>query len=140
MLGLAVATPVWGLGGLVWALFMFVIVGGDPLGWLCAGIGWGMSCWLFFAIWLVIGMREQVVRLPLIDVPTLRERLAKILKRSWYRVEQQSPTRIVCKPRIGLLPRLLDYSNLLVQVGDDGIELIGPAVLVKRVRKKLMAA
>jgi hypothetical protein len=86
-----------------------------------------MSCWFLFAIWLVIGMREQVVRLPVIDVPTLPERLAKILKRSWYRVEQQSPTRIVCKPRIGL-PRLLDYNNLLVQVDNDGIELIGPGI------------
>jgi hypothetical protein len=139
VLNLAVATPVWGLGGLIWGLLMLVIVGGDPLGWLFAGIFWGMSCWFFFSIWLVIGTREQVVRLPMIDVPTLHERLAKILKRNWYRVEQQSPTRIVCKPKFGL-PRLLDYNNLLVQVGHDAIELIGPAVLVKKVRKKLAAA
>src|SRR5438128_1097750 len=69
--GLAVATPLWGVGGLVWGLLMLVILGGNPLIWLFAGIFWAVSCWFFFSIWLVIATRELVVRLPMIDVSTL---------------------------------------------------------------------
>ena len=88
---------------------------------------------------MLIVLRELVVRIPYIAPPNLGERLADGLKQFKYTVERSAPYNYVCKPTRGLARRW-GYGQLQVAVHRGGVDLIGPATLVNRVKKHLLAA
>jgi hypothetical protein len=102
---------------------------------------WGAALWLVFSICILIAYRELSTSVPLAEAVALPERLGEAVKRLGYRVEQLSATRFVGKPRYGLARLLsLEFTKLHVLVRDGHANLIGPASVVKRVRKKLLAS
>ncbi len=137
LLAIVVNVPVWGIAGLGWGLFMTLWMGGDLVRWVIGGVYWAIFMWITFSILLLILLRDIVVRIPIQKNAALGEQLARAVKRIRYTVEQESPSSYVCKPK-SWLPRLLEMNRLDVHVMDDKIELTGPALTVKRVRKKLL--
>jgi hypothetical protein len=106
---------------------------------LYLGLLWGAFLWFLQSIRLLIDYRGVSANILLPEAATLPESLRQVLKRLGYTVEQQSPTRFVCKPRPDLARLLLslEFNNLYVQLREDSADLIGPAIAVNRVRKKL---
>ena len=136
-LGILLSIPLWGIAGLIWGFLMALTMGGSVIGWLFMGLLWGGTVWFFFSISMAILYREISTVIPLQEVETLHERLASAVKSSRYTVERQSATRFVCKPKRGLLA--LEYTKVHVQILNGSIHLNGPAVIVNKVRKKLLA-
>jgi hypothetical protein len=130
--------PLWSIGGVFWGTAMALVMQqGSLIGWLVAGAFWGVFCWFVTAILMLIGFRELVVRMPAIDPETVGDRLAVTTKKFRYAVEQASPYQYVCKPTRGLLRHVADFGLMRVFLHQEGIDLIGPAMLVNRVRKEL---
>jgi hypothetical protein len=76
---------------------------------------------------------------PLGETTTFPERLAEAVKPVRYTVEPQSPSSFVCKPKHFLVRLLsLELNYLHVVLRDGSVALTGPAVIVNRVRKKLL--
>ncbi len=138
ILGIVLFIPLWGIAGLCWGSFMVLFMGGGLIMWLFAGVLWGASCWFFFAIYLLIAYREVSLNIPLQETATFPESLRKAVKPLWYMVEQQSSARFVCKPKFGLF-RFLEFAKLQVRLLDGSVDLIGPAIAVKKARKGLLA-
>ncbi len=136
-LGILLGIPLWGIAGLIWGFLMALTLGGALIGWLFMGLLWGATVWFFFSICMAILYREISTDIPLQEVATLPERLASAVKSSRYTVERQSATNFVCKPKRELLA--LAYTRLHVHLLEGSVRLVGPAVIVKRVRKKLLA-
>jgi hypothetical protein len=141
VLAVVLTIPLWAIAGLSWGLFMTYWMGGSLIAWLLAGLLWGASVWFVFSIFMMLAYRELSSTLLLQDSATLSEQLDETAKSIRYAVEQESPTRFVCKPEHGLA-RLLswDFTKVNVLLRDGRVELIGPAVLVKRMRKRLLAS
>ncbi len=137
LLAIVFNVPVWGIAGLGWGLLMALLMGGSLVGWLIGGIFWAIFMWFFFSILLLILLRDIVVRIPIHKNAALDKQLAEAVKRLRYTVEQESPSTFVCKPKFGL-PRLLEINRLDVHVVDDNVELAGPAIVVNKLRKKLL--
>ena len=133
--------PLWGIAGLGWGLFMTFWIGGSLIGWLFAGLLWGASVWFVFSFIMMIVCRELSTTIPLQENATLPDRLGDAAKSIRYTVEQLSSTSFVCKPKHGL-PLLLsfEFTKLHVLLRDGRADLIGPVVLVKKMRKRLLAA
>lgn len=137
LLGLNI--PLWGIGGLVWGIFMTLLTDGQLGKWLIIGMFWAAACWFLFAILLIIIYREIEARIPAGNLAELPQRLATGLKHFRYTIEQQSPTNFVCKPTKALTRIIpLECTKLHVEVEDGSIDLSGPAFVVKRVRKELL--
>ena len=134
---MALGIPLWGIAGLGWGLFMILLMGGNFVGWLIGGVAWAIFMWFFFSILVLILLRSIVVHIPINKNAPLDKKLAEAVKRLRYSVEQESPSTFVCKPK-SWLPRLLEMNSLDVHVTDDNIELTGPALIVKKVREKLL--
>ncbi|HTU19023.1 MAG TPA: hypothetical protein VMG10_13260 [Gemmataceae bacterium] len=139
--------PLWGIAGLAWgfamALFMngfsmALFLNGSLIIWLFLGLLWGAFVWFFYSVALVIQFREAPANIPCLEVETLPERLTKAVKRLRYTMEQQSSTSFVCKPKRGLA-RLFEFSKLHVSLLDASVDLIGPAFVVNKLRKQLLA-
>jgi hypothetical protein len=137
LLGVVLGIPLWGIAGLGWGFGMTLLMNGSLIGWLFGGLFWGATMWVFYAFFLLIAYRELSTNIPLQETATLPERLDKAVKSFRYTVEQLSPTSFVCKSKRGLLA--LEYTKLHVQSVDGSAHLIGPAVIVNKVRKKLLA-
>jgi hypothetical protein len=133
---LGVSLPMWLIGGLLWGWFMQVFLGGHVAGWLLAGVLWGVCCGLLFSAFLIVPMREIVLRVPLEKSAGLAERLAEAAQSQRYFVEEKTPEVFLCKPRFGLA-RLLQCNQVAVQVQGDSLLLRGPAGIVKKIRGKL---
>lgn len=133
--------PLWGMGGIAWGLLMAFIIG-TPGSWilfLFLGLLWGASVWFFFSIVMAITHREKTITIPLQETNLLSDRLDEAVKRARYTIEQQSQTSFVCKPK-HFIARLFDFQRLHVSIWDNGVELIGPALIVNKVRKQLLAS
>ena len=130
--------PLWTIAGLGWGLAMALFTSGSLIYWIFPGLLWGGSMWFFFSIVMAITYREISTTLPLQDATALPQRLDKAAKRLRYIVEQQSSTSFVCKPK-PIIARLFEFSRLHVSMGDDSVDLVGPAIIVKKVRKALLA-
>jgi hypothetical protein len=138
LLALVFCIPVFGLAGLVWGLLMALTTDGSLIGWLVIGQLWGVTVWFFSSILLAIVSREVTVALPPQETATFAERLGKAVRPHRYTVEQQSPTSFVCKPRRALFS--FECNKLHVRLRDGGAVLVGPAILVNKVRKRLLAS
>jgi hypothetical protein len=138
LITIGVMIPAWAFGAILWGLGMAIFMKGNPLGWMIAAFFWGISCWFFTAIFALIGLRELVVRIPPVDPNGLGDRLAEALKKMKYVVQQTAPFSYICKPTRGLFRNLVELNTLQVHVHQQGVDLIGPAVLVNRVRKHLL--
>jgi hypothetical protein len=134
ILSIVLSIPVWGGAGLIWGLLMATFMGGSLLGGLLLGLLWGASVWFFFAIYLLVAYRELSTTIPLQETAALPEQLAKAVKPLRYKVEQQSAISFVCKPNLGLA-RLFELGKLHVRLHQGSIEMVGPAIVVNRVRK-----
>jgi hypothetical protein len=147
VLFIALYIPLWGIAGLGWgftmALFMngftmALFLNGSLIIWLFLGLLWGAFVWFFYSITLVVLFREVSANILLPEAEALPERLAKVVKRLRYTMEQQSSTSFVYKPKRGLA-RLFEFSKLHLYLRDGNLDLIGPALVVKKVRKQLVA-
>jgi hypothetical protein len=137
LLSVVVGIPVWGIAGLGWGFMMALTLSGSLLIWLLLGLFWGAFVWFFVSIFQLIMGREVSTKLPMPDNAMLSELLDKAVKPLRYIMEQQSSTSFVCTPKRGLA-RLFECNKLHVQLLDDGLHLIGPAIVVNKVRKKLL--
>ena len=115
-------------------------MGGAPIGYLVGGLLWGAFMWFSFAVLIVIFYRELTTRFPLPDAGTLPERLAEVVKPYRYTVQQSSPTSFVCESKRGLGRFIsFEYTKIHVEWRDGCVHSSGPAFLVNKVRKKLLA-
>jgi hypothetical protein len=137
LLAVLFTIPLWGVAGLVWGLVMALLMAGSLIGWLWAGLLWGAGCWFFSSIFLLIVYREVTTFLPPQEATTFAERLGEAVQPLRYTVEQQSPTSFVCQPRRAIVS--FECNKLHVRLHDGSTVLIGPAVLVNKVRKRLLA-
>ena len=141
LLFVVLSIPLWGIGGLFWGLMMALMLGGVPgslIFWLILGLLWGASVWFFYSIALAITHREVSMNVPLQETALHSERLAKAVKRRRYTLERGSSTSFVYRPK-HFIARLFEFNKLHVSVWDDGVDLIGPAIIVNKVRKELLA-
>jgi hypothetical protein len=109
---------------------------GQLVKWLIAGALWAAICWFFFAIFLVIALREVATSILVNDTATLSECLVKVAKPLRYTVKQLSPTTFECTPK-NWLGRSFECLKLHVRLDEGSLELTGPAMIVKNVQKKL---
>jgi hypothetical protein len=138
LITVAMMVPLWSLGGVFWGTAMSLVMNkGSLVGWLIAGAFWAIACWFATAILMLIGFRELVVRIPELGAERFGDRLSAITKKLRYAVEQTSAYEYLCKPARGLLRHIADYGTMRVLLHREGIDLIGPALVVNRVRKEL---
>ena len=138
LLGVVLIIPLWGILGLGWGCAMALSTNGSLIGWLFQGLLWGATMWFIFSILLVIMGREVSTTIPLQETATLPERLDKAVKRLRYTIEQQSSTSFVCQPK-NRVARLFEFNKLHVRLLDGSVDLIGPAIVVNKVQKQLLA-
>ncbi|HZY83584.1 MAG TPA: hypothetical protein VFE78_02025 [Gemmataceae bacterium] len=138
LLAVVSTIPVWGIAGLAWGLAMAHLMAGSLLDWLFIGLLWGATVWFFVSIFLLIAGRELTTTLPPQEAATLAERLGEAVQPLRYAVEQLSPTSFVCTPKRRLYS--FECNKLHVRLHDGGTELVGPAMVVNKVRKRLLAA
>jgi hypothetical protein len=138
LLFVVLTIPLWSIAGLAWGLAMALSVGGSLIGWLFQGLLWGATVWFFSSIVLAFMSREISTTIPLLESAALPERLGKAAKRVRYTVEQQSSTSFICKPR-HIIARLFEFNKLSVSLADGSLDLIGPATVVIKIRKQLLA-
>ncbi len=138
LLYVVVSIPLWCIGGLIWGLIMALFMSGSLINWLFLGLLWGAFVWFFTSITLAFLAREVSTNIPFLESATLPERLGKAVKRLRYTVEQQSSTSFVCKPK-HIIARLFEFNKLSVRLRDGSVDLVGPATVVNKVRKQLLA-
>jgi hypothetical protein len=137
LLAVALTVPLWFVAGLGWGLFMSLVMAGPLIGWLLTGLLWGASVWFIASLCLLVAYRERTTTIPPQEPATLAERLGEAVRPFRYTVEQQSPTHFVCKPKRGLFS--FECNKLHVQLREGGTVLSGPAVVVNKARKRLLA-
>ncbi|HEY7330527.1 MAG TPA: hypothetical protein VH592_23000 [Gemmataceae bacterium] len=130
--------PLWTIGGLAWGFWMALFSSSPLIFWIFLGLLWGASVWFFYSISLAIISREISINIPLSETTMLPEGLDKAVKRLRYTLEQQSSTSFVCKPK-HFFSRLFEFQQLHVSMSDGSADLIGPARIVNKVRKELLA-
>jgi hypothetical protein len=139
LLMMAIGVPLWGIGAVAWGSLMAYFMHGSVIGWIIAGVVWGVSCWFFTSFFWVLVLRRLVVRLSPVDTSDLGQRLVRAVEPLKYSVEQPSQFQYLCTPTRGWAG-LRKFNAVQVQLHQAGIDLIGPALLVKKVQKHLMAA
>jgi hypothetical protein len=141
LLAVVLTIPLWAIAGLLWSLWMTYWMGGSLIGWLFVGQLWGVFVWFFASMVMLIVCRELATSIPLQETAALPEQLEEAAKSIRYTMEQLSPTSFVFKPRRGLA-RLLswEFTKVHILLRDGRADLIGPVVLVKKMRKKLLAS
>ncbi len=137
LLAVVICVPVLSVAGLVWGLLMALMLDGSLIGWLVMGQLWGATVWFFSSILIAIVYREVTTTIPPQEAVTFAERLREAVQALRYAVEQQSPTSFVCKPKRALVS--FECNKLHVHLHDGSTVLIGPAVVVYKVRKRLLA-
>ncbi len=130
--------PAWGIAGFFWALFMSFATDGQVIKWTIAGVLWAITCWLGTSVMFVFMLRGLTDRVPHVDPAHLSKCLAEVTKKTKYVVEQLNPFCYECRPGRGL-GRHLGYYVLRVQLHQGGMDLTGPAVMVRRLEKRLQA-
>ena len=138
LLFVVLSIPLWSIAGLAWGLAMALTVGGSLIGWSFSGLLWGAFVWFFGSIILAFMAREVSTNVPLSESATLPERLGRAAKRLRYTVEQQTSTGFVCKPK-HKIARLFEFNSLNVRLREGSVDIIGPATVVNKVRKQLLA-
>jgi hypothetical protein len=136
---IAIGVPLWAIGAVAWGSLMAFFMHGSVIGWMIAGVFWGVSCWLFTSLFWLVALRRLVVRLSPLDTSDLHQRLVRAVEPLKCCVEQPSEFQYVCTPTRGWAG-LRKFNAVRVQQHKAGIDLIGPALLVKKVQKHLLAA
>jgi hypothetical protein len=135
----AFSIPAWAIGSVLWGTLMAFSTEGPIVLWMFFGALWGISCWAAFSLFLLVALRGIVVRLSPMDTTNMDERLAAAVKPLKFSVEHPSPFNYVCMPTRGLVS-FRKYGAMEVRLHEAGIDIIGPAMLVKKVQKHLLAA
>src|SRR6185312_16231922 len=134
---LLVMAPIFFLGGLFWGGFMLAIEGGEPLKWLLAGILWAAAMWVFTTPILIWCAREVTILLPPEDAMEVYDRIVAILGSKRFLIELHADDVVVARPNRGLA-RWMRFQcwEMHVFIDEDAIEVVGPATLLGRIRKK----
>ena len=134
---LLLMVPIYFLGGLFWGGFMLAIEGGESLKWLLAGILWAAAMWVFTTPILIWCAREVTILLLPEDADEVYDRLVTILGSKRFLIELHADNVVVARPNRGLARWLhFQCSEVHATIFEDAIEIVGPATLVGRIRKK----
>jgi hypothetical protein len=130
--------PLWGVAGMAWGGLMYLMQGDGRLPWFILGPVWGVSCWGLFLIPLVILCREVATTIPSGDTTALASRLYDAANSLRYSVDENSESEVICRPK-RWLARRFECNAVHVRIQAGSLELIGPALIVKKLAKALGA-
>jgi hypothetical protein len=126
-----------GIGAVLWGTVMSLIMGGPVISWAIGGALWGIAMLALTAPLVLVGFRELVVRLSPFAVTDFDERLTEVVRPLKFSVEQPSPYCYICTPS-HRLAAVRKHAVLEVRLHPAGIDLIGPALLVSGIKKRLL--